>query len=151
MTQQIEKEASSGEATESEPPTATNAPAGANSVPAQPAGDERPPASSDGAEVEKGSDANAFSDLARLGEIQVKAAVELGTAELLVREIAALVPGSVVKLNRLVGESADLTVNGRLFARGDIVVVEDNLGLRVTKLVEPAGRSSPGDRGGGPG
>ena len=144
MTQQIEKEASSGEATESEPPTATNAPAGANSVPAQPAGDERPPASSDGAEVEKGSDANAFSDLARLGEIQVKAAVELGTAELLVREIAALVPGSVVKLNRLVGESADLTVNGRLFAHGDIVVVEDNLGLRVTKLVDPAGRSSPG-------
>ena len=144
MTQQIEKEASNGEATEGAPPTATHAPADGNSVPAQPAEDEQPPAPSDRAEVEEGSDANAFSDLARLGEIQVKAAVELGTAELLVREIAALVPGSVVKLNRLVGESADLTVNGRLFARGDIVVVEDNLGLRVTKLVEPAGRSSPG-------
>ena len=70
--------------------------------------------------------------------------VASAVAELLVREIAALVPGSVVKLNRLVGESADLTVNGRLFAHGDIVVVEDNLGLRVTKLVDPAGRSSPG-------
>ena len=144
MTQQIEKEATSEEATEGAPPTATQAPADGNSVPAQPAEDDQPPAPSDGAEVEEGSDADAFSDLARLGEIQVKAAVELGTAELLVREIAALVPGSVVKLNRLVGESADLTVNGRLFAHGDIVVVEDNLGLRVTKLVDPAGRSSPG-------
>jgi flagellar motor switch protein FliN/FliY len=143
MTQQIEKEASSGEAAESAPPDANRSPVGGDSVPAPPPDDDQTPEPSDRAESEEDADSNAFSDLARLGEIQVKAAVELGTAELLVRELAALVPGSVIKLNRLVGESADLTVNGRLFAHGDIVVVEDNLGLRVTKLVEPAGKSSP--------
>ena len=144
MTQQIEKEASSGEAAESAPPAANRAPVGGDSVPAPPPDDDQTPGPSDRAEAEESPDANALPDLARLGEIQVKAAVELGTAELLVRDLAALVPGSVVKLNRLVGESADLTVNGRLFAHGDIVVVEDNLGLRVTRLVEPAGKSSPG-------
>jgi len=141
MTQQIEKQANREEAAESAPAAAAHAPVGDNRVSA-PAAEDLTPAPPDRAEVEEGSEADAFSDLERLGDIQVKAAVELGTAELLLRELAELVPGSVVKLNRLVGESADLTVNGRLFAHGDIVVVEDNLGLRITRLVEPTGRPS---------
>ena len=72
--------------------------------------------------------------LSRLGDIEVRAAVEVGAAELLLRDVAALGPGSVVRLDRLVGDPAELTVNGRLFARGDLVVVGDRLGLRITDL-----------------
>lgn len=89
-----------------------------------------------GPESERQSDPSPIDpgSLARLGGIQVKAAVELGAAELLVRDLAALGPGSVVRLDRLMGEPADLTVNGRLFARGEVVIVEDRLGLRITRL-----------------
>ena len=74
--------------------------------------------------------------LSRLGDIEVRAAVEVGAVDLLLRDVAALEPGSVVLLDRLVGEPAELTVNGRLFARGDLVVVGDRLGLRITGLTD---------------
>jgi len=74
--------------------------------------------------------------LSRLGDIEVRAAVEVGAAELSLRDVAALGPGSVVRLDRLVGDPAELTVNGRLFARGDLVVVGDRLGLRITDLTD---------------
>ncbi len=73
------------------------------------------------------------SDL--LGRVQVRAAVELGATELLVRDVARLGPGAVVQLDRLVGEPADLVVNGLPLARGDVVVVDDHLGLRITELI----------------
>lgn len=73
--------------------------------------------------------------LARLGGIEVSAAVELGRAELRLRDLARLGAGSVVRLDRLIGEPADLVVNGRAFARGEIVIIEDHLGLRVTELL----------------
>jgi len=73
--------------------------------------------------------------LSRLGGIEVNAAVELGRAELRLRDLARLAPGSVVRLDRLTGEPADLVVNGRPFARGEIVIVDDHLGLRVTELL----------------
>ena len=73
--------------------------------------------------------------LARVGGIEVNAAVELGRAELRLRDLARLGAGSVVRLDRLTGEPADLVVNGRPFARGEIVVVGDHLGLRVTELL----------------
>lgn len=82
--------------------------------------------------------------LRRLGGIEVRAAVELGTAELLLRELAALGPGSVVRLDRTVGEAAELTVNGRLFARGELVVVGDHLALRITQLIDTG--EGPGER-----
>jgi flagellar motor switch protein FliN/FliY len=82
--------------------------------------------------------------LRRLGGIEVRAAVELGTAELLLRELAALGPGSVVRLDRTVGEPAELTVNGRLFARGELVVVGDHLALRITQLIDTG--EGPGER-----
>jgi flagellar motor switch protein FliN/FliY len=73
--------------------------------------------------------------LARLSGIEVNAAVELGRAELRLRDLACLGPGSVVRLDRMIGEPADLMVNGRPFARGEIVIVDDHLGLRVIELL----------------
>ena len=76
------------------------------------------------------------ASLNQLGNIEVRAAVELGSSELLLRDLAALGPGSVVRLDRLAGEPADFTVNGRLFARGELVIVGDYLGLRISELVQ---------------
>ncbi len=56
-----------------------------------------------------------------------------------VRELLELTPGSVVELDRAAGAPADLLVNGRVIARGEVVVVDEDFGLRITELVEPGG------------
>jgi flagellar motor switch protein FliN/FliY len=76
---------------------------------------------------------------ARLGSIEVSASVELGRAELLLRELARLGRGSVVRLDASADEPVDLMVSGRLFARGEIVVIDDHLGLRITELASADG------------
>jgi flagellar motor switch protein FliN/FliY len=88
-------------------------------------------AAQDRAQPRSALDSAAFD---RLGGLEVTATVELGSARLLLREVAGLAPGAAVRLDRLVGEPVDLTVNGRLFGRGDVVVVGDHLGLRLTEL-----------------
>jgi flagellar motor switch protein FliN/FliY len=61
--------------------------------------------------------------------------VELGRTRLSVRELLALTPGDVLELDRAAGSPADLLVNGRLIARGEVVVVDENFALRVTEIV----------------
>jgi flagellar motor switch protein FliN/FliY len=61
--------------------------------------------------------------------------VELGRTRLSVRELLALAPGDVLELDRAAGSPADLLVNGRLIARGEVVVVDENYALRVTEIV----------------
>ena len=64
--------------------------------------------------------------------------VELGRARMSVRELLALTPGTVLELDRAAGSPADLLVNGRLIARGEVVVVDEDFGLRVTEIVDDA-------------
>jgi len=78
------------------------------------------------------------SALDRLGGIEVSAVVELGRAQLRLRDLSRLSCGSVVRLDRLTGEAADLVVNGRVFARGEIVIVDDHLALQITELASEA-------------
>lgn len=61
--------------------------------------------------------------------------VELGRTQLTVRELLALTPGTVLELDRAAGSPADLLVNGRLIARGEVVVVDEDFGLRVTEII----------------
>jgi flagellar motor switch protein FliN/FliY len=61
--------------------------------------------------------------------------VELGRTRLAVRDLLALTPGDVLELDRTAGSPADLLVNGRLIARGEVVVVDENFALRVTEIV----------------
>ena len=56
-----------------------------------------------------------------------------------IAELLQMGEGSVLRLDRLVGESVDLLVNGRVSARGDLVVVDGRLGLRVTEVLAPKG------------
>ncbi len=71
-----------------------------------------------------------------LSDIPLEVTVELGRAVLTVSDLLALRPGSVVELTAS-ASTVDVVVNGRLVARGDVVVVEDSFGVRVTEIVEP--------------
>jgi flagellar motor switch protein FliN/FliY len=70
-------------------------------------------------------------------DIELPISIELGRTSMLIRDIVKLAPGSVVELEKLSGEPVDLFVNGRLFARGEVVVVDENFGVRITGLVTP--------------
>jgi flagellar motor switch protein FliN/FliY len=75
------------------------------------------------------------NQLQRLHDVPVELAVEIGRTSMTIGETLALVPGSIVSLNRLAGEPVDLLVNGRPIARGEVVVVDEEFGLRVTEIV----------------
>jgi len=79
-------------------------------------------------------------NLSMILDIPVNIHVELGQARLSIQEILKLGSGSVVELNRLAGQPADIIANGKLIGQGDIVVVEDSLGIRISKLVGPEQR-----------
>ncbi len=68
-------------------------------------------------------------------DIPVDVHVEIGRTSLPVRDFLKLGVGSVLQLDRMVGESADLIINGKLIGRGDIVVVDEAFGVRITSLV----------------
>ncbi|MDQ2756716.1 MAG: flagellar motor switch protein FliN [Actinomycetota bacterium] len=70
--------------------------------------------------------------------VDMELTVELGRTRLTVRELLALSPGDVLELDRAAGSPADLLVNGRLIARGEVVVVDEDFGLRVTEIVASA-------------
>jgi len=67
--------------------------------------------------------------------VSMEVTVELGRTRLSVRELLALSPGDVLELDRAAGSPADLLVNGRLIARGEVVVVDEDFALRVTEIV----------------
>ena len=74
--------------------------------------------------------------LGRLADVPLDVVVEIGRAQLPIRELLALDEGGVVRLSRTVGEPVDLLVNGTPAARGDIVVVDGRLGVRITEILD---------------
>jgi flagellar motor switch protein FliN len=75
------------------------------------------------------------AELERLYDVPVELAVEIGRTHMTIRETLALGPGSIVTLNRLAGEPVDLLVNGKPIARGEVVVLDEEFGLRVTEVL----------------
>jgi len=75
-----------------------------------------------------------------LMDVDLPVAIELGRTRLSIAEILALGPGSVVELNKLAGEPVDLLVNNKVVAKGEVVVIDENFGLRVTLLMTPEER-----------
>jgi flagellar motor switch protein FliN/FliY len=63
--------------------------------------------------------------------------VELGRTKIPIRDLLQLVQGSVVELDRLAGEPMDVLVNGCLIAQGEVVVVNDKFGIRLTDVIAP--------------
>ena len=79
-------------------------------------------------------------DLDFILDIPLEISVELGRTRLLVNDLLQLGQGSVVELTRLSEEPMDIYVNGKLFARGEVVVVNEKFGVRLTDVVSPVER-----------
>lgn len=73
--------------------------------------------------------------LGLLGDVQLEVSVELGRASMYLEDVARLRRGSVVVLDRCVGEPVDVLVNGRVIARGELIVVDGNFSVRLTEFV----------------
>ncbi len=84
---------------------------------------------------EQPDSAGTFRDLRRLSEVPVDLTVEIGRTRLTVGETLELRQGSIVSLNRMAGEPVDLLVNGTPIARGEVVVIDEQFGLRVTDVL----------------
>ncbi len=80
------------------------------------------------------NDVDEKKNLNLLMDIRLGLIVELGRAEMHLKDILKLTKGSIIELDRLSGESVDLFVNNKLIARGEVVVIDDNFGLRITQL-----------------
>jgi flagellar motor switch protein FliN/FliY len=96
-----------------------------------------PAAASVSAEVATEDPANG---LELLLDIPLEISVELGRVRMLVREVVELGAGSIVEIDKTAGEPVDVMVNGRLVARGEVVVIEDNFGVRITEILNPQER-----------
>lgn len=73
-------------------------------------------------------------------DVKMPISIELGRTEMAISELLTLGPGSVVELNKLAGEPVDLLVNDKIIARGEVVVVDENFGVRITLLMSPEER-----------
>lgn len=73
-------------------------------------------------------------------DVAVTVALEVGRTNISVRELLQLTPGTIVELDRLAGEPLDVLVNGIKVARGEVVVVNEKFGIRLTEVVPPAER-----------
>jgi flagellar motor switch protein FliN len=73
-------------------------------------------------------------------DIPLEVSVELGRVTMLIRELLEVGTGSIVELQKAAGEPVEVLVNGRLIARGEVVVVEDNFAVRITEILSPTER-----------
>jgi flagellar motor switch protein FliN len=91
----------------------------------------------------KGLDLGEPANLDMLMDVSLQVAVELGRTRMTVRQLLDLQNGSVIELDRMAGDVVDVYINDRLLARGEVVVVDDKFGVRVTELISPL--KAPGE------
>lgn len=84
--------------------------------------------------------AGGVHNLDLLLDVKVPISVEVGGARLSLHELLDLAPGRIVRLDKRADEPVDLYVHGKLIARGEVVMVDDCYGLRITRIVEPVER-----------
>jgi len=80
------------------------------------------------------------SQIELLLDVELTVSVELGRKHLSIKDILDMVPGSLLELDKLAGEPVDLMVNGKLFAYGEVVVIDENFGVRISSVVSPQER-----------
>ena len=74
-------------------------------------------------------------------DVPLQVTVELGRTKKRIRDILELSTGSIVELDKLAGEPVDILVNGKLLAKGEVVVIDENFGVRITDIVSPLERT----------
>ena len=80
------------------------------------------------------------SNIDFLLDVPLGVSVELGRTKIVVRDMLRLGPGSVLELDKMIGEPLDLLVNDKLIARGEVVVFDENFGIRITDIIKPEDR-----------
>jgi len=85
--------------------------------------------------VQTSGDANKNLDI--LMDVKLQLTVELGRAVLPIKKVLELTKGSIIELEKVAGEPVELFANGKLIANGEVVVIEDNFGLRITSITNP--------------
>jgi flagellar motor switch protein FliN/FliY len=85
--------------------------------------------------LSEGEPGRAADRIGFLNNIELEAAVELGRAMLSIGEVLGLGPGSLVQLDKMLGEPVELMIKDRLIARGEVVILDDRFGLRITEIV----------------
>lgn len=83
-------------------------------------------------------DQGVTSRLSRLNNVQMALTVEIGRTRVSVRDVLAMEPGAVIELDRNAGAPADVRLNGRLIAQGEVVVMDQDYGVRITKILDSA-------------
>lgn len=86
------------------------------------------------------SDVHGTGNIGLLMDVTMNMTVELGRATMTIRDILSLGEGSIIELQKLAGEPVDLLVNGKLIAKGEVVVIDENFGVRVTDIINPMDR-----------
>ncbi|MDH1087897.1 flagellar motor switch protein FliN [Pantoea brenneri] len=89
---------------------------------------------------ESGNVSGSLQDIDLIMDIPVKLTVELGRTKMTIKELLRLAQGSVVSLDGLAGEPLDILINGYLIAQGEVVVVNDKYGVRITDIITPSER-----------
>lgn len=85
--------------------------------------------------VQTSGEANKNLDI--LMDVKLQLTVELGRAVLPIKKVLELTKGSIIELEKVAGEPVELYANGKLIANGEVVVIEDNFGLRITSITNP--------------
>ena len=83
---------------------------------------------------------NAELNLDSLLDVPIDISIEIGRTKMTIGELLSLSKGSIVELKKSAGESVDIYVNGKLLGKGEVVVVNERLGVRVAKIVAPVER-----------
>jgi flagellar motor switch protein FliN len=81
-------------------------------------------------------DMHSASELQAVYDVPVKVQAVLGKSQMEVNQLLKLAPGAVIELDRRVGEAVDIYVNNRLVARGEVVIVDEHLGVTMTEIVK---------------
>ncbi len=90
------------------------------------------------------SSESTITNIDMLVDVLLQLTVELGRSNMSVGQVLDLQKGSVIELSRVAGEAVDVYVNNRLLARGDVVVVDDKYGVRITELISPSSKKGDG-------
>ena len=91
-------------------------------------------------ELKKGGSPAQARELDFILDIPLEVTVEIGRAKMLINDLLQIGQGSIIELNRLAGEPLDIYVNQKLIARGEVVIVGEKFGIRITDIVSPLER-----------
>ena len=111
-----------------------------DSVDDSPDKDDQPVVEKPSFEQLRAEDKEQGRNINMLLDVTLPISIELGRTNMAIEDILSLGPGSVVELDKLAGEPVDLLVNNKLLAKGEVVVVDENFGVRVTSMVSPQER-----------